>query len=375
MKQFALWAGSLLVVLVVLGIGASLGWYKYQQIMTAAAEPPPPESPIAVIVRPATEVSYRLQTSSIGTVMAPQFITLSNEIAGSVSKLGFKPGDEVAEGQVLLELDTSVERAKLVAAEARVKIAKSTLNRTQRAKQAVSELEVEEADAKYAQAVAEVAELKAIIERKTLRAPFRAKIGMSNTHVGQFLASGAQITTLQSIDNFVHVDFMVPQSAADSVKVGQAITLSEGQHSAKAEIIAIDAQSDRATRNLMARAKLSPVPENLRPGDSVKVVIEYGPEMKTAAVPLEAIRRAPMRTYVYIAEADKENKLRAHEQQVTVGPMIDNRFSILSGIEPNMSVVADGSFKLHEGALIAAMPLPERQTVDASNATPLDSRK
>ncbi len=316
MKQSFVWLGSLAVVAAVVSIGASLGWWKYQQITAAAAAPPPPENPIAVVVEPSTQVSYRAQTTSIGTVLAPQSIKLSNEVAGSVNMIGFKSGDIVEAGQVLLQLDTTVEQARLASAEARAKIAKSTLNRTREAaaNRAVAELELEEADARYSQALAEVEELRAVISRKTLRAPFRAKIGICNTHVGQFLMSGADITSLQSIEGYVNVDFMVPQSAADSVQVGKSVIIFDQSDKWEAKIAAIDAQADRTTRNLMARAKLEPVPPQLLPGDSVKVAVDYGPVLTTAAVPLEAVRRAPMRSFVYVVTKDKSDQLRAREQ-------------------------------------------------------------
>jgi membrane fusion protein (multidrug efflux system) len=307
----------------------------------------------------------------IGTVLAPQSIVLSNEIPGTVSKLSFQSGDEVTLNQKLVELDASVERARLKSAEARVKIAESTLTRTRQAamNRAVSELEVEEAEAAYTQAAAEIVELEATIAKKTLVAPFPARIGLSNTHVGQFLTSGSQIVTLQSLEGHINVDFMVPQSAANFVEVGNQVKLVDDQETYLATISAIDAQADRSTRNLMVRAKLSPVPKQLLPGDSVRVVIEYGPEMKTAAIPVEALRRAPMKSYVYLAVTDDEGKLRARERQVQVGQMVGERFSVLSGLEVGVSVVADGSFKLRDGALIAPISKSASVTSAAGQET------
>ena len=354
MNRLAVWIGSFLVIAIVLAIGGTLGWHKYKEITAAMAAPPPPENPIAVNFADSTSVDYRYSTTVIGTVLAPQSITLSNEVPGTVIDLGFKSGDTVAENQKLVELDASVERARLKSAAARLKMAKSTLSRTQQAAQnrAVSELEVEEAESAYSQAAAEIVELEATIAKKTLVAPFRARIGLSNTHIGQFLASGSQIVTLQSIEDYIYVDFMVPQSAADSIVVGDSVNLVDDQQTYVANIAAIDSQADRSTRNLMVRAKLSPVPKHLLPGDSIRVQVEFGLDMRTAAIPVEALRRGPMKTYVYVVEADQEGNIRAREQQVKVGQMIGNRFSVLSGLDVGVKVVADGSFKLREGVLI-----------------------
>jgi membrane fusion protein, multidrug efflux system len=371
MNRLAVGIGSFLVIAAVIAIGGALGWHKYQEITAAMAAPPPPENPIAVTVADSTSVDYRYSTTVIGTVLAPQSIVLSNEIPGTVSKLSFQSGDEVTLNQKLVELDASVERARLKSAEARVKIAESTLTRTRQAamNRAVSELEVEEAEAAYTQAAAEIVELEATIAKKTLVAPFPARIGLSNTHVGQFLTSGSQIVTLQSLEGHINVDFMVPQSAANFVEVGNQVKLVDDQETYLATISAIDAQADRSTRNLMVRAKLSPVPKQLLPGDSVRVVIEYGPEMKTAAIPVEALRRAPMKSYVYLAVTDDEGKLRARERQVQVGQMVGERFSVLSGLEVGVSVVADGSFKLRDGALIAPISKSASVTSAAGQET------
>ncbi len=148
-------------------------------------------------------------------------------LAGTVRHIGFEPGALVKAGQVLIELDTSVEQAELLASQARVRLTQSTLNRMLKAAStdAVTAAEVEEAQAQFDQASAQVEQLKAVIARKTLKAPFDARVGLSNTHLGQFLPSGFQIATLQSVDDFVHVDFMIPQHAADSVRVNDQVKL------------------------------------------------------------------------------------------------------------------------------------------------------
>ncbi len=365
-SRLAVWLGSLALVAVTLAVATGLGLYKYGQVRAAMQAPPPPEMPIAVVVAEVTEVSYRQRATMIGTVLAPQSIMLSNEIAGTVKTMQFEPGQAVEEGQILVELDTSVEQARLESAQARRQIAQSIFQRTSEAAaaKAMTPAELDEAEAQLTQATAEVSELQAIIERKTLRAPFRGKIGLSDTHVGQFLPSGFEIASLQSLDDFVYVDFMIPQTAADSVRVGQSVTFLIRGLRVEGDIIALDSQADRQSRNLMARAKLTRMPEidNLVPGDSVKVLIEYGPLQTTTAVPVEALRQAPMNSYVFVAEEDNAGALRANERTVNVGPTIGGKLSILSGLSPGESVVADGSFKLRNGALIApALATDENQ--------------
>ena len=340
-----------------MAVGLSLAYVKYREIERKKSAPPPPEMPVAVTIQPVSSVSYRRQTTMIGTVLAPQSIMLSNEVAGTVSKVGFESGDIVAKDQLLIELDSSVEKAELLAAQARARLTQSSLARMRRAaaSAAVTAAELEEAEAQHEQAVASIAQLEAVIARKTLRAPFPAKIGLSNTHLGQFLPSGFQIASLQSIEDYVLIDFMIPQSAADAVKVGEQVKMVDAQADYVAEIVALDARADRLSRNLMARAKLSPVPPSLVPGDSVRVLLEYGPQLDTAAVPLAAIRRAPMNTFVYVAESDNGKELRAVARTVSVGTTVGDQASVLEGLNAGDRVVVDGSFKLQDGTLIIAI--------------------
>lgn len=346
-------AGSLVLITGVLGVGGALAYAKYAQIST----PPPeqPEMPISVQACPVSQVTFRQQTTVIGTVLAKRSIMISNEVAGTVRQVGFNSGDLVEEGQVLIEFDTSVERAELLSAEARVRLSKSMLARMRKAKSsdAVTDTEVEEAEAQFDQASAAVEQLKAVIARKTIRAPFRGRVGLRNTHEGQFLTSGFQVATLQSADEFIHVDFMIPQHAADWVAVGNEVQLIDSLANYPAKVIALDDKADKQSRNRMGRAELSPIPPQLVPGDSVRVVINYGDEVTTTAVPPEAIRRAPMDTYVYVIEMDKAGKPRAQPRTVTVGKTIGNQVAILSGLQVSDQVVSDGSFKAHEGALLS----------------------
>lgn len=346
-------AGSLVLITAVVGVGGALAYAKYTQMNKKV--PLPPEMPIAVRACPVSQVTFRQQTTVIGTVLAKRSIMISNEVAGTVRRVGFNSGDLVEEGQVLIEFDTSVEQAELLSAEARVRLSKSMLTRMRKAKtsDAVTATEVEEAEAQFDQASAAVAQLKAVIARKTIRAPFRARVGLRNTHEGQFLSAGFQVATLQSADDFIHVDFMIPQHAADWVAVGNQVALIDTLGTFSAKVIALDDKADKQSRNRMGRAELSPVPPQLVPGDSVRVVIEYGQEVTTTAVPPEAIRRAPMDTFVYVIELDKENNPRAQPRTVTVGKTIGNQVAVLSGLQAGDQVVTDGSFKAHEGALLS----------------------
>lgn len=358
MKTMTVWLGSAALLLLTLAVIGGLAFYKYNQLQAAMNMPPPAEQPISIMAVEAIEISIRPSTTMIGTVLSPRSIVLSNEIAGTVSAIHFQPGEIVEQDRVLVELDTSVERAQLEATKARQQIAESAYNRIREAAltRAVTPSELDEAAAQLAQAAAQVDELVAIINRKTLRAPFRGKIGLADTHPGQFLPSGFNIASLQGIEDYEYVDFMIPQSASNSVRVGDSVQLRIQSHELVGEVIALDSQADRNSRNLMARAKVASQPEFLIPGDSVRVLIEYGSRVTSAAVPVEALRSAPMQTFVFVVEPDQAGALRAYSRQVVPGPAIDGWLSILSGLDVGQLVVAEGSFKLRDGALLAIIP-------------------
>lgn len=359
MRRIAIWLGSLALILVTIGILAGLGMYKYRTIQAAASAPLPPEMPIAVMVAPVEMQSYRQSATMIGTILAPRSITVSNELPGTVAELALTSGEVVEADQVLVRLDTSVEKAQLAAAQARLELAKSTLQRLKSTASAISKLELDEAVAHYSEAIAAEAELAARIGKQTIRAPFRARAGLSDTHLGQYLPAGTSITTLQSLDGFLHVDFMLPQQVADAMNVGDSIRLDTPGDSLQATIIAFDAIADRGSRNLKARARIDDPPVFLQPGDSVRVLADFGPTIQTPVIPAQALRRSPEGALVFVVQPDASGQSRARARVVQAGPTQGNRVRVLAGLNADDRVVADGSFKVRDGALIVDTSSPE----------------
>ncbi len=340
--------GSVVLLLVVIGVVSAIGYTKYR--MMTALRPPAPEHPeIVEFARPEL-VSIRNGTTTVGTILAPRSLQLRTEVVGTVSKLSFTSGQVVDDDQLLLELDSSVEQAQLAGAQAVLEIAESTLKRTQEAAnlRAISELELEQATAIKSQAGADVMRLEAIIRKKTLKAPFCARVGLFEIQVGQYLPEGTQITMLQGIDDFVYIDFMMPQQAADELHVGDEIRLAVEPQPRVAKIIAVDSQADRITRNVMARARLDQPPASMQPNDSIRIELEYGDETEVPTIPAAGLRRSPAGAFVYVVEPDPKDadKLRVRIQSVTPSITVGARVAILSGISMDQTIVSDGSFKL-----------------------------
>jgi membrane fusion protein (multidrug efflux system) len=137
-------------------------------------------------------------------------------------------------------------------------------------------------------ALAQTARLKAVIARKTIRAPFRARVGIADIHPGQFLDEGTQITTLQGVDEAAHVDFSVPQQVAATLRVGGTVDVlpTAGSAAIAANIVAIDSRVDAATRNAMIRARIEGAAGAPAPGASVRVRVPVGPPRRAVSVPV-----------------------------------------------------------------------------------------
>ena len=342
--------GSLVLLLIVFGVGAAIGYKKY--LMMTAPPPRNPEHPEIVGFANPEIVTLRNTTTTVGTILSPRSIQLRTEMVGTVSTMLFQPGEIVAEDQVLLTLDASVEEAQLEGAQAMLDIATSTLERTKQAAKlrAISELELDQALAMKSQAKADVLRFGSIIRKKTLRAPFRAQAGLFEIQVGQYLPEGAQITMLQGIDEYVYIDFMMPQQAADDLHVGDEIKLAGQPKPCPAKIVAVDSQADRVTRNVMARARLDNPPASMQPNDSVRIELEYGNTVDALAIPAAALRRSPKGAFVWVVEPDPKEteKLKVRDQSVEPGKVIGQKVAILSGLTADQTVVSDGSFKLRK---------------------------
>lgn len=356
----ATWIGSILVIACTLAGLAALGWWKYQQIIAAQSTPPPPEMPTVVGLRQVGTVAWRNSTSSIGTILAPRSITVNNELPGTVSSVTFQPGSLVETGQVLLQQDTSVELAQLKAAEAREAFTRSTLerNRSMAQTDAVTRIELEELQSQWEQARSQVEELKAVIRRKTISAPFRGRVGLSDTHEGQYLAAGSLITTLQSVEDHLLVDFTLPQAVANQIQNGEIVQVKAGTANLQASIVALDAQADRNTRNVRVRARIDQPPANLQPGDSVQVRTSFGAEIVLPGVPADAVRRSPQGSFVFVAETNDKGELRASARPVMPATSAGKMIGLSSGVTTGETVAVEGSFKLQDGMLIAPPPDP-----------------
>lgn len=353
-RHLSAWA---VVVAMALGITGLLGFYKYQQFTAAIAAagsfPEPSESVAAVRAK---QGEWSASTRVIGTIIAFRQLEVRNELAGTVSELGFQSGNVVEAGQLLIQFDARQEQALLAASEAEAHLAKLALDRRQTLKNspAFSEQELDKAREEYTAATARARNLAVAIEKKRIVAPFRGRIGIVDLQPGAYLDAGTRITTLQGVDKDAYVDFSLPQDDAATLRIGSQVTVSSPalpQGKATAKIAAESESVDRTNRMVQFRAIVAGLGEIVRPGMFVDVSVRISEPQTAIVVPLTAVRRSPHGEYVFIL-TEEDGKLRARQRTVKTGPIQDDHIIILDGLEAGETIAAAGSFKLRDGLLV-----------------------
>jgi membrane fusion protein (multidrug efflux system) len=349
-KRLFLMLGAVILFL------AIIGFVKFQQIQGAIAAgksfQPPPEAVTTVV---AQLKPWQSDVEAVGSVAAVQGVTLSADQPGVVDKISFQSGSRVQAGDALVSLDTRQERAQLAAAQAQRDLAKSNLDRTRRLfdQQVAAQADLDQVTALYKQADANVSEIQAAIERKTIRAPFSGVAGIRQVNLGQYLHSGDPVVPLQSMDP-VYVNFSVPQQQAPMLRPGAAViasTDSAGTHSGR--ITAINPVVDDATRNVQVQATFSNPRGALRPGMYVTVQVTTGSHQPVIAIPASAINYAPYGNSVFIVEdlkgPDGKSYKGVRQQFVRLGGTQGDVIAVLEGVKPGQEIVTSGVFKLRTG--------------------------
>jgi len=345
---------------VILLVIVALGTTKFLQIRAAIAQyanyQPPPEA-VTTVVADAETWSSTLR--SIGSVAAAQGVTVSADLPGVVGRIAFESGAEVRKGALLVELDTSQERAQLAAAESAAKLARLHLERLTglREKRVAAQAELDQAQAQAEQAAARVGEIRATIERKTIRAPFAGRLGIRQINVGQYLQSGDPIVPLQALDP-IHVDFDVPQHSVAAVAVGREVHVTaEGvEGELVGRVSAIDSVIDESTRNVRVQATLANAEGKLRPGMYVEAHMAESVGRPVIPIPASAVAYAPYGDSVFVVadlESPDGKKYRGVRQQfVKLGAGRGDQVAVLSGLEAGAEIVSSGVFKLRNGAAV-----------------------
>jgi len=353
-KRMMLVLGLMIVLL------GGLGFVKFRQVKAAiqgAAFQPPPEAVTSVVAR---REQWPATMSVIGTMEAVHGVTVSADLPGSVARINFDSGQSVRVGDVLVELDTRQERAQLAALEAQRDLAKINYGRTQQllAEGVISRLEYDQATAQQRSTEANVAEIHATIERKTIRAPFSGILGIRKVNLGQYLAAGEAVVPLQSL-NPIYVDVGLPQQVLGQIAVGRLLRVTSEDLPGRVftgRITALDSVVDQATRNVQVQATLSNPEGKLRPGMFVQVQVGLGTSRPVIALPASAISYAPYGDSVFIITDLKDQQGRTYrgvrQQFVKIEGSQGDQVAVVSGVNPGDEVVSSGVFKLRNGAAV-----------------------
>lgn len=333
-----------IIAIKVLQIGSLIATAKE---MEAAGQP---AASVATYV--ATEQEWEETLSAVGSLQPVQGVTLAAELGGTVVEIAVENGAAVEKNAILVRFDTSVERARLAAARANLRLAELQLERSRSllAQRTISQSEFDAATATATAAAAEVQNIEAELAKKTLRAPFAGRVGLRLVNLGQTIAPGAAVIPLQSLDP-VYVDFSLPQRRLASLEAGQTIRVRmEGAAEPfVGRLTAISPEVDPVNRNVRLQGTLANPSERLRPGMFVEVEVLQPAKRKVVAVPATAVVYAPYGDSVYVIE-EKDGKTIARQQFVRLGLARGDFVAVDEGLAAGARVVSAGAFKLMNNA-------------------------
>ena len=346
----------MLAGVVVLVAALAFGFYLHIKQLMASAPKPGAQTVTSIKV---AALEWQPQLTAVGSLVPAQGVDLTTEIAGMVRSVHFKSGQQVKAGELLVQLNVDAEQAQLHANQAAAELAAVVLKRDQAqlAAQAISQAQVDgdSADLKAKQAL--VAQQQAAVDKKSIRAPFSGKLGITTVMPGQYLNPGDKIVTLQNI-NPIYADFYLPQQRISNLSVGQLVQLTSDAFAGQTfsgKISTISPKIDTATRNVQIEATVDNSKRQLLPGMFANVSVNIGSKARFLTLPQTAITYNPYGATVFIlqqadkADADGNKPLLAQQKFVTTGDTRGDQVAILKGLEEGQEVVTSGQLKLKNG--------------------------
>ena len=365
-------AGLIVLVVLLLGI-------KVMQIVKMASSPRvmPATTVTSAVVK---EEDWAPRLSAIGSVSAVQGAMLSTDLAGTVAEVKFENGAVAKKGDVLVRLDASSEEGQLRTAVADLELARNDLERTRdlAARRVISKAELDAAESKFKQKEGAVGNMRAMVGKKEVRAPFDGQLGIRQVNIGQMINAGQQVVALTALDP-VYVDFALPQQELSKLSAGFEVgvhTDAVPGREFKGKLTAINSMVDTVTRNVTLQATLENPDHTLRPGMFAKIDVLLPEKQKALVVPGSAISYAPFGDSVFVIEKKKDPKTGKEsqvirQQFVRIGEARGDFVSITDGLKPNETIVSTGVFKLRNGMPVTInndlAPKPQ------VNPTPVDS--
>ena len=357
----------LIVLCLTLLILGGLFGFKFYQIKQAISQikPPPPASVAAATVK---MESWDTSLTSVGSFIPVAGVYVSNEVAGKIKALQFHSGQSVKAGDLLLELDSDTDQAEVLGLQAELQLAKSRLQRSEQMiqKKFVSQADYDQHTAQLEQATAAVQAKRTRIDKKMIRAPFSGELGIREVNLGQYLAEGASIVSLQQLDP-IHLDFTLPERYVSQLSVNQTITATVQAYPQRefiGKIVALNPSVEQDTRSLKVRAKLENKDKALLPGMFAQVIIKSGNPLSVLTLPDTAITYNPYGNSVFLIQ-QSDKGITVQSRQVETGQSREGRVEIVSGLKAEDRVVSAGQVKLRNGmpVTIDAQPAPGEREI------------
>jgi membrane fusion protein (multidrug efflux system) len=348
------------LIIVVLAAGvllaAIVGFNTWRANFVAQLRMKNAAPPQTVTAAAAQSSDWQPEVSAVGSLRAVRGVDVTTEVTGLVRTLRFKSGDEAQSGQVLVELNADAEIAQQHALEAAADLSSTVYERdkAQYEVQAISKAQLDADAADLKNKRAQAAAQAALVAKKTLRAPFAGRLGITTVNPGQYLNTGDKVVTLQAVDP-VYVDFKLPQQQLAMITSGQAVNLTTDAFAGvkfAGRITAIDPRVDAGTRNFQAEATIPNPERRLMPGMFARVAVLAGDVKRYVTLPQTSITYNPYGATVFLAQkkpdgSDKD--LIAQQSFVTLGPTRGDQVAVLRGVKEGDLVVTSGQLKLNNG--------------------------
>jgi len=341
------------VLLLIVGILAGIKALQVRRMIEAGSQfVPPPETVTTALVRPE---QWETTIGAVGSLEAVQGVTVSAEQAGKVTAILFSPGAFVRQGALLARQDTAAEEARLRSLESARNLARTNLRRMAELveKGLIAQADYDSAEAAFRQAEAESDNIRAVISKKSIHAPFNGRLGIRLVNLGQILREGDPIVSLQAPDP-LFVNFLLPQQELARLKTGMAVRLKADGTAARevtGQITTINPHIEASTRNVRVQATVANSNDALRPGMFVGVSVLLPEKENVLIIPATAVLHAPYGDSVFIVEEGKEGgqPLVLRQEFVRLGERRGDFVAVLSGLAAGETVTTTGVFKLRNG--------------------------
>jgi membrane fusion protein, multidrug efflux system len=344
-----------LIALVVLIVGIK-GLQIGKMMSTPMVMPPTTVSSATV-----KEEDWAPALSAVGSISAVQGAVVSAELGGVVSQVAFENGGVAKKGDLLVQLDASAEEAQLKSAEADLELARADLQRSRDlvSRKVISKAEMDASESKFKQKEGGVEQMRSMIAKKTVRAPFDGQLGIRQVNVGQMINAGQQVVPLTSLDP-VFADFALPQQYLGQLTPGLEVHVTTDALPGRVfsgKVTAINSMVDSSTRNITLQATLENPDHALRPGMFAKTEVTLPEKHKTLVVPGSAISYAPFGDSVFVIDKKKDEKTGKEsqvirQQFVRVGEARGDFVAITQGLKAGEVLVSTGVFKLRNGMTV-----------------------